>query len=153
MYFFLLTRYKITFLILCNTLYNQHIKKTIHQSFYHLLENKIHNKNKFYVFSHLYLTIYFLSVKKTRTHVPFLFLFVVSLWQQIGSGQTRCGNLKKITYCWWSSTWADLGATASLTCRIHTMAAVGVAKKNKQTAVLLQWAFGAATFQSGFNLL
>lgn len=79
-----------------------------------------------------YILQYIFSLsKKTRTHVPFLILFVVSLWQQIGSGQTRCGNLKKIAYCWWSSTWENLRATASLTCRIHTMAAVGVAKKNQ----------------------
>lgn len=101
-----------------------------------------------------YILQYIFSLSK-NTHTCPISVFV--LWQQIGSGQTRCGNLKKITHCWWSSTWEDVGATTLLTCRIHTMAAVGVAKKkkqtNRQTAVLLQWAFGAATFQSGFYLL
>lgn len=111
-----------------------------------------------FFFSLISYNIFSLCQKNTHTCPIFVFLFVVSLWQQIGSGQTRCGNGKKITHCWWSSTWEDLGVTVSLTCRIHTMAAVGVAKKNKtktnrQTAVLLQWAFGAATFQSGFHLL
>lgn len=69
--------------ILCNTLYNQHIKKkksVLLSSF----RKKIHNKNNFYVFSYLYLTIYFLSVK-TRTHVPFLFFFVVSLGSKLAA--------------------------------------------------------------------
>lgn len=35
-------------------------------------------------FSHLYLTIYFLSVK-THTRVPFLFLFVVSLGSKLAA--------------------------------------------------------------------
>lgn len=49
--------------------------------------------------------------------------------------------------------WKNLRATASLTCRIHKMAAVGVAKQNEQTALLLQRALGAAAFQSSFHLL
>lgn len=54
------------------TIYNQH-KETTYQSFY-LLEKKIHNKNKFYVFFLTYLTIYFSLSKKSPIFVCDSFL-------------------------------------------------------------------------------
>lgn len=95
-------------------------------------------------FSHLYLTIYFLSVK-THTRVPFLFSFVVSL----GSGQTKRGN-EKSRHAGAHQCGKILRATTSLMCGIHKKAAVSAAK---QTAALLQRTFGAAALQSGFHLL
>lgn len=99
-------------------------------------------------FSHLYLTIYFLSVK-THTHVSH-FCFCLSFllaanWQR----SNKMWKLK-IALCWCSSMWKILRATTSLMCGIHKKAAVSAAK---QTAVLLQRTFGAAAFQSGFHLL
>lgn len=69
--------------ILYNNTYNRHIKKTPYQSFHHLLENKFHNKNKFYVFFLLiFYNIFSLfqktnKIKKnTHTLVPFWLVIV-----------------------------------------------------------------------------
>lgn len=76
-----------------------------------------------------YILQYIFSLSK-NTHTCPIFVFVCGFsWQQIGGGQTeRVKKKKKITWC--SSTWKNLRATASLTCRIHKMAAVGVCKTN-----------------------
>lgn len=65
-----------------------------------------------FFFSHLYLTIYFLSVKKTHTNVPYLFLFVVSLGSKLV--RLECVKTKKKKNHMMAVQLPSVRATASL---------------------------------------
>lgn len=94
-----------------------------------------------------YILQYIFSLSKNTHTCP---IFVCGFpWQQIGSGQMW--DLKKNHVM---LVLNDAEESQRLVDVLNSQNGSGeCCDRNKQTAVLLQWAFGAAAFQRGFYLL